>query len=221
MGGDKKELADKVLGVLKKGFPLAIGIAAGAYLWWLCNGPTSDDDDEEESFHPYDEDDEDEDEDENDDDDDNDDSDDDDDHCSKNGNGINKEKMTNKYDLEENPAIISRREWVKYITGMSEPELRKGDNIKGVIRAESVPEHNTHIFTFVNKYTKKEYGAGYFYTESVGAMQEEFEKRPGSKGVFKSCKLVADLRQDYVTNGFHFTHAIYTTQSPFLYLFPP
>ena len=123
-------------------------------------------------------------------------------------------------DEKEEPPFISRREWVKYLTGMPEPELRKGNNIKSVIRAESVPEHNTHRFTFVNNHTKREYDAGYFYTESVGAMQEEFERRPGDKGAFKSCKLVADLRQDYVTNGFHFTsHTIYTTQSPLI--FPP
>ena len=110
----------------------------------------------------------------------------------------NEDDQKSSYDLEANPQSVPQSEWVKYLTGMSEPELREGENIMDVIKAEGVPEYRTHRFTFVNKHTKVEHDAGYFYTESIGDMQEEFDKMPGDKGVPKGCKFIVDLRQDYV-----------------------
>lgn len=97
------------------------------------------------------------------------------------------------------PNSISCEKWVEYITGMPESELRKGDNITKVFRIKNVPEYKTHRFSFVNVRTNVEYDAGYFYTETIGSMQREFDMRPGDKK-FRSCKLIADLRQDYVNN---------------------
>lgn len=105
--------------------------------------------------------------------------------------------------------FICRRDWVEHITGMTEPELRAGDKIRSVIRAERVPEYSTYKFTFVNAATKAEYEAGYFYTETVGSMQREFDERPGDKSVFRSCKFIADLRQDYVTHHTHTPHILF------------
>ena len=128
------------------------------------------------------------------------------------------EDLMSNYELEANPQTLPRREWVKYLTGIPEPELREGDNIKGVIRSERVDKYDTYRFTFVNKYTKVEYDAGYFYTDSIGNMQKEFEMRPGDKGVFRSCKFIAELRQDYVTNGINpiHLHSQLLFLSPFL-----
>ena len=137
------------------------------------------------------------------------------------GNGPDPHNITTPPQLNlqvAEPVSIPRRDWVKYLTGISEPELREGDNIKGVIRPERVDKYNTHRFTFVNKYTNVEYDAGYFYTDTIGHMQKEFEMRPGDKGVFRSCKLVAELRQDYVINGTNpiHLHSQLLFLSPFL-----
>ena len=61
-----------------------------------------------------------------------------------------------------------------------------------------MPEYKTHKFALVNNKTKVEYSAGYFYTESVGAMETEYKKLIGDRNGFKSCKFVADVRADYV-----------------------
>ena len=93
---------------------------------------------------------------------------------------------------------IPCEDWVTYITGLSEPDLRNGETIKGIIHAEAVPGYKTHKFTFVNSETKAEYSAGYFYTESVGAMEAEFRQHIEGRNGFKSCKFVVDVRADYV-----------------------
>ena len=85
---------------------------------------------------------------------------------------------------------------------MTESELREKENIKKAItHVEKVEKYNTNRFVFTNEKTGKSYDAGYFYLESVGALEKEFNERDGDRSVFKSCKLVVDLRQDYVKNN--------------------
>lgn len=95
--------------------------------------------------------------------------------------------------------MIEEREWFQHIVGMPEEELREEENIKKIIsKAERIEKYNTHRFEFTNVENGNTYDAGYFYLESIKSLKEEFDKRPGEPEKFKSCKIIADVRQDYV-----------------------
>lgn len=100
------------------------------------------------------------------------------------------------------PGLLNEDEWVEHIVGMPEGTLREDDNItKAISKIEKIEKYNTHRFDFTNETTGKTYSAGYFYLESVRSLQSEFNERPGNSEVFKSCKFIADVRQDYVNKS--------------------